>query len=149
MKRRNLLVGCVALLVICAVVAGVGWVLVGPAILNVINAVAAANNASNVFMNTVIAKDFTKAYGMVHPSQQTSFGGSPDQMKQLFTSNDWIPSSFTSTNAQAGTDAIVNGTGNFGGTTKYVEIDLRKDGDTWKILGFRADVNPPTVTPSS
>jgi hypothetical protein len=61
----------------------------------VINAVAAPITANNDFINALIAKDYTKAYAMVHPSQQTSFGGSPEGMQQTLSERGWEPSSYT------------------------------------------------------
>lgn len=151
MKLRNILIGCVALLVICAVAVAVAFAVAGPAISNIFNSIAAPITASNDFMNAVVAKDYTKAYGLVHSSQQTSFGGSSDGMKQLFSGNGWEPSAFTFSQMQSLTtgDAVVNDTGTFSGTTKYITMFLRKDGDVWKILGFNVSTTQPTAIPTS
>ncbi len=143
----------VIVLVIACLVCGVGaYVILGPAIskaVNIVADIAVPLTTSQEFMTAVTAKDYAKAYSMVHPSQQASFGGSADGMKQLFESQSMEPSTFALTNVQVGGDAIVNGTGTFGGASKYVYISLRKDGDTWKILGVNINDNPPTATPAS
>ncbi|MBI1281603.1 MAG: hypothetical protein GC179_25980 [Anaerolineaceae bacterium] len=41
----------------------------------------------------------------------------------------------------------MNGTGTFGGAQKYVYIYLRKDGDTWKIIGIEVNNNAPPQHP--
>lgn len=45
-------------------------------------------------------------------------------------------------------DAIVNGTGTFGGKMRYVYLSLKKNGDAWKILGLEVNDNAPTATPA-
>src|SRR5262249_37336136 len=100
-------------------------------------------------MTAVKAQDYAKAYNMVHPSQQADFGGSPDGMKQKFSAAGWEPTTFTLTNINVSGDATVNGTGTFGGSQKYIYIYLRKDGDTWKILGLGINRTAPTATPTS
>ena len=146
---KSILTIVIVLVVACIVVAGLAYVVAGPAISGLINAVAAPITASNDFMNALIAKDYTKAYGMVHSSQQSSFGGSPEAMQQQFSTQGLQPTTYKFANVQVGTDALVNGTGTFGGNTKYVYISLRKDGDTWKILGLDVNDNAPTATPTS
>lgn len=145
---RSILTVVLVLIVAAVVCIGAVFVVAGPAIGNLVNALAAPISASQDFMNDLIAKDYTKAYGMVHPEQQESFGGSPEGMQQLLGDNNMLPSSFTFANVQVGTDAIANGTGTFDGKTKYVHISLRKSGDTWKIIGLEVNDNAPTATPS-
>src|SRR5260221_7238383 len=77
------------------------------------NTIAAPITTSNDFMTALIAKDYAKAYDMVIPDQQSAFGGSADGMQQLFSSKGIEPSSFTFTNINIGSDAVVNGTGTF------------------------------------
>lgn len=145
---RNLIIVAVVLIVGALVCVGVVFAVAGPAISNVFNAIAAPITASNDFMNALIAKDYTKAYGMVHPSQQEAFGGDVAGMEQVLSEQGLLPSIYTFANVQIGTDALVNGTGTFGGKTKYVYISLRKDGETWKIIGMEVNDNAPTATPS-
>jgi hypothetical protein len=139
----------VVILLIVAAVVCVGAVAVAwPAISNVVNAVAAPITASQDFMNDLIAKDYTKAYAMIHPSEQQDFGGSADGMQQTLSDQGITPTTFTFTNVQIGSDALVNGTGTFDGKTRYVYISLRKDGDAWKIIGIQVNDNAPTATPA-
>jgi hypothetical protein len=143
---RSIVTVIIVLVVACLVCSVGAYVVVGPTVMNVFNALTAPITASNDFVNAVIANDYTKAYGLVHPTAQSAFGGSPDQMKELLTSEGLVPSNFTATNVNITGDAFVNGTGTFGGSTKYVYITLRKDGDNWKILNIEANNNPPTAT---
>jgi len=139
----------VVILLIVAAVVCVGAVAVAwPAISNVVNAVAAPITASQDFMNDLIAKNYTKAYAMVHSSAQQEFGGSADAMQQLLSDNGITPSTFTFTNVQLGDNALVNGTGTFDGKTRYVYIILAKDGDPWKIVNIRVSDDAPTATPA-
>src|ERR1041385_3452395 len=143
MKLRNILIGCgIVLVVIC--IGGAAIVYFGGKA--VVDTIGAPITASNDFMAALIAKDYTKAYGMVIPAQQASFGGSPDGMQQLISGKGWEPTSYTFLNFQLGSDAIVNDTGVFGGSTKYVYINLRQDGGTWKILGLDVNDTAPTAT---
>ena len=115
------------------------------------NILADPLTAGNDFMNALIANDFTKAFGMVYPSQQINFGGTPDGMRQLFMGKGWTPSSFTSTGVAALTSGqvVVNGTGNFDGNIKYVTLVMENDGDAWKIAGFNVSTNQPTAIPTA
>jgi hypothetical protein len=150
---RNILMVIGALVLACIVCGVISYAVAGPAIMNVINALAAPITANNDFMTALVNKDYTKAYGMIQPSQQQKFGGSPDGLKQFITDKSMDPSSFTFTNIQITatntTDALVNDTGVFGGKTQYVYLSLSKDGDTWKISDLQVNDNAPTATPTS
>ena len=148
---RSLVTIIIILIVACVALAGIAWVVAGPTIVNLFNALAAPLNTSNDFMTAVQAKNYTKAYGLIISTQQTNFGGSSDGMQQLFESNGWEPSSYNSTDVAALTSGqtVVNGSGSFGGTTKYVTLILQKEGDTWKIAGFNVSATPPTPIPTS
>ncbi|MHB8625781.1 MAG: hypothetical protein ACYDBJ_01435 [Aggregatilineales bacterium] len=145
---RSIVTVIIVLVIACIALAGIAYVVAGPAIINLFNAIAAPISASNDFMNDLIAKDYTKAYSLIHPSQQANFGGSAQAMQQSFSGQE--PSSYTFASAQTLTtgQTVVNGTGNFGGTTKYVTMFLQKDGDTWKIVQFGISDNQPTAIPT-
>ncbi len=145
---RSILTVVIVLIIAAVVCVGVVFVVAGPAVSNLFNAIAAPITASNDFMNALIAKDYTKAYGMVHPSQQEAFGGDAAGLEQVLTEQGILPTTFTSTYVNIIGDAIVNGTGTFDGKMKYVYVNLRKDGDTWKILGLEVNDNAPTATPT-
>lgn len=145
---RTIIIVVVALILGVVVCGGIALAVAGPAISNLFNAFAAPITASNDFMNALIAKDYTKAFTMIHPEQQEAFGGDADGMEQILSEQGIEPSTFTTTNVQIGTDALVNGTGTFNGSMKYVYVSLRKDGDTWKILGIEVNNNAPTATPA-
>ena len=145
---RSILTVIIALIIGSVVCVGIVVVVAGPAISNLFNTLAAPITVSQDFMNALIAKDYTKAYGMVHPSQKESFGGSAEGMQKVLSDNALEPSSFTFTYVQIIGDAIVNGTGIFGGENKYVYVNLRKDGDAWKIIGLEVNNTAPTATPS-
>jgi len=146
---RSIVTVVLVLIVAVVICGGLAYVIVGPAISTAFNSVAAPISANNDFMNALIAKDYTKAYGLIHSTQQNSFGGSPQGMQKVFSAKGWAPSSYTFANIQVGTDAIANGSAVFNGATQYVYISLRKDGDAWKILGLDINGNAPTATPSS
>ena len=147
MKLRNVLIGCGIVLIVACIGGAVALYFGGKA---VVNTIGAPITASNDFMAALIAKDYTKAYGMVLPAQQSNFGGSADGMKQMFADKGLEPASYQFLNFQLlGSDAIVNDTGSFGGNTKYVYVNLRQDGDAWKILGLQVNDNPPTATPAA
>src|SRR5258708_462948 len=143
MKLRNILIGCGIVLVIVCIGGAAVVYFCGK---TVVDAFAAPITANNDFMNALIAKDYAKAYGLVSPSQQTAFGGSADGMKQLISSKQWEPSSYTFSNIQLTSGALINGTGSFGGTTKYVYIALQKERDTWKVAQLDVNDNAPTAT---
>lgn len=146
---RTILTIIVALIVACAVCGIVAYVVVGPSITKVFNTVVAPLTAGNDFMTALVAKDYPKAYAMISPAQQASFGGSPDGLKETLASKGMEPSSFSLNNFQFNdTDAIVNGTGSFSGNTKYVYLYLKKEGDNWKVNGMDINDNPPTATPT-
>jgi hypothetical protein len=147
---RSIITVIVVMLFACVICGGVAYVVAGPAIANVINAFGAPLLATNDFMNALVAKDYTKAYGLIHSSQQANFGGSADGLKQLITDKGLQPSTFSVTNIQiSNSDALVNGTGTFGGASKYVYVNLSKDGETWKVMGLQVSDQAPTATPSS
>jgi hypothetical protein len=146
---RSIVTVIIVLIVACVVCGVVGYFVVGPSVMNVVNTFAAPLTTSNDFMTALTTKDYAKAYGLVHPSQQEAFGGSPEGMQQKLDSGGMLPTTFALTNIQIGTDAIVNGTGTFNGNQKYVYISLRKDGDNWKIIGLDVNDNAPTATPAS
>ena len=145
---RNIVVVIIVLIVACIVCGVVGYVVVGPSIMNVVNTLAAPLVTGNDFMTAVTAQDYTKAYGLVHPSQQATFGGSPEGMKQLFADRQLQSSSFALSNVQVGTGAKVSGTGTFSGNSKYVYLYLEKDGDAWKIARIEVNDDAPTATPA-
>src|SRR5882757_3012401 len=97
---RRILTAVIVLIIACVVLGGIAYVVAGPAIGKLINAFAAPISANNDFMTALIAKDYTKAYSLIHPSQQASFGASPDGMKQMFGTNGWEPSTYTFSNIQ-------------------------------------------------
>jgi len=146
---RNILIVAVVLIVGALVCVGVVVAVAGPAISNVFNALAAPITANNDFMNALIAKDYTKAYGMIHPEQQEAFGGDAAGMEQVLSEQGLLPSSYSFTNVNIFNDqAMVNGTGVFGGKMKYVYLSLKKNGDAWKIIGLEVNENAPTATPA-
>lgn len=146
---RNLLIVVIVLIVGALVCVGVAFAVAGPAIGNLVNALAAPISANNDFMNALIAKDYTKAYSMVHPEQQEAFGGDAAGMEQVLSEQGLLPSTYTFTNVNIFNDqAMVNGTGLFDGKLKYVYLSLKKDGDTWKIIGLEVNDNAPTATPA-
>lgn len=138
----------IVLLIVAAVVCVGVIAIAAPSIGNLVNAIAAPISSSNDFMTDLIAKDYTKAFALIHPSQKEAFGNDADGMEQILSDQGITPSSYTSTNVQVGSDALVNGTGTFDGKTRYVYISLSKDGDTWKIIGIQVNDNAPTATPT-
>ncbi len=147
---RRILTVVIVLIVACLVCGGLAFVIAGPAISSAINTLAAPISANNDFMTAVVAKDFNKAYAMIHPSQQASFGGSSDGMQKLFEGNGWLPSAYQFANIQVGdTQATANGTASFSDGSKYVYVSLQKDGSIWKILGVNINSTAPTATPTS
>jgi hypothetical protein len=146
MKLKNIVIGCAVLLVIACIAGGAFVVFGGKALLDTFGPPV---TASNDFMTALTAKAYAKAYGMILPSQQAAFGGSPEGLQQLITDKQWSPSSFSLPSVHVGTGAQVNGTGVFGGATRYVYITLGKDGDAWKISSLEVSDNAPTPTPAS
>src|SRR5260221_7901341 len=144
MKLRTILIVCgIVFVIVC--IGGAAVVYFGGKA--VVDAFAAPITANNDFMNALIAKDYAKAYGMVSPSQQAAFGGSADGMQQLISSKQWEPSSYTFSNIQLTSGALINGSGSFGGSTKYIYIALQKEGGTWKITQLDVNDKAPTATP--
>jgi hypothetical protein len=140
MTKRTILiiVGVLALAcVACVVIAGV---ITGGAVFAVLNVFGKpVTDTANDFMVAVKNNDYVKAYNLVIPEQQTSFGGSPDGMKDLFQRNNWAdPVDWTFTNFNVtDNEAVVTGTVTLKGNVKNnVRIDLRNPGNQWKILGF-------------
>src|SRR5262249_32591867 len=131
---------------------GVGaYVIIGPSVANVFNAIAAPITTSQDFMTALVAKDYAKAYGLVDPSQQAAFGGSADGLQKALSDRGMLPTTFTFTNFSLGTNgSIVNGKGTFNGATKYVYTTLLKSGDnTYKVGQLDVNDNAPTATPPS
>jgi hypothetical protein len=146
MKLRNILIGCVIVLIIACIGGAAALYFGGKA---VVDAFGPPITASNDFMAALIAKDYAKAYSMGAPALQADFGGSPDGMKQAFVDKGLEPTAWTFANIHITSDADVNGTGTFGGNMKYVYMTLHKDGDTWKIQHLQINDNAPTPTPAS
>jgi len=144
---RSIVTVIIVLLVAALVCVGI-IVVAAPSIGNLVNAIAAPITASNDFMTDLIAKDYTKAFALIHPSQKEAFGSDADGMEQILSEQGIVPSSFTATNVQISGDALVNGTGIFDGAKKYVYVILSKDGDSWKIIGIQVNDNAPTATPA-
>ena len=138
----------IVLLVVAAVVCVGVIAIAAPSIGNLVNALAAPITASNDFMTALIAKDYTKAFTMIHPSQKEAFGNDAAGMEQVLSDNGIEPTTYTSTNVQINGNAFVNGTGTFDGKTRYVYMSLVKDGDTWKISSIEVNDNAPTPTPT-
>ena len=138
----------IVLLIVAAVVCVGVVAIAAPSIGNLVNAIAAPITASNDFMTALVAKDYTKAYGMILPSQQEAFGGNAQGMEQVLSENGIEPTSYTFTNVQLVGNAFVNGTGTFDGKTRYVYMSLVKDGDTWKISSIEVNDDAPTATPA-
>src|SRR5579859_77457 len=143
----------IGLIVACLVCIGVVYLVVGPSILKVVNTLAGPLVSTQTFFDDVVKGDYNGAYAQVHPSAQSSFGGSADGLKQALTTNGLIPTTFAVNNVQVGTNtageslAIVNGTGSFGGTTKYAYVQLKQDAGNWKITNIDVSTTAPTVTP--
>jgi hypothetical protein len=141
MNRRTIFIILGVAVLACVVCVVVATVLTGGAIFAVFNTVAKPmTDTANDFMNAVKSNDYVKAYNMVIPEQQASFGGSPDGMKALFQQNNWVDPvdwSFTNFNVQ-NNEGVVSGNATFKGNVKgNLEINLRNTGNQWKIVGLR------------
>ncbi len=136
---RNILIIVGVLVLACVVCVGGAFIVAGPAIGNVFNSVVGITTSATDFMTALKNNDYTKAYNMVVAEQQQSFGGSPDGMQQLFESKGWNePTNWTFSNTNVNNDqAVLSGDVNFkAGGSKRLEVNLKKSGDTWKIMGF-------------
>src|SRR5579859_2804408 len=76
-----------------------------PAVTTVDELTAAAVSEVNDFMSALIAKDYVKAFQMIHPSQQIAFGGSPLAMRLVLEAKGLEATSFTLTNIHVDLDA--------------------------------------------
>jgi len=136
---RNILIVVAVLVIGCIVCVGAAFALTGGAILTVFNAVVAPITASTDFMTAVKNNDYAKAYSMVDSAQQQAFGGSAQGMQQLFQDNSWNdPVSWDLHNTNINNDqAVVWGNVTYqSGGAKQMEVNLRKIGDAWKVMGF-------------
>ncbi len=156
-KRRSpILYIVIGLIVACLICAGVVYVVIRPAISavgNVITAMTTAKTNSDTFMNAIVAKDYTKAFGLVATSAQGTFGGSPSGMQTMIEGQNEEPTSYTYQGVNATTDAnnqlvvLINGTGSFNGTTRYVYLQLQQDGNDYKVTNYTVNDTAPTATP--
>lgn len=138
----------IGLIVACLVCIGVIYLVVGPSILKVVNTLAGPLVSTQTFFDDVVKGDYNGAYALVHPSAQTQFGGSADGLKQTLTTNNMVPTAFTVSNVNVSNGvALVNGTGAFGGATKYAYVQLQQDGNDWKLMNIQLSDTAPTVTP--
>lgn len=145
---RNILIGCGVLIFVCLVVVGIAFAVAGPSITKIFNAVAAPLTAGNDFMTAIVAKDYTKAQGMLSTDLKSQLA-TGDALKQVVVQLGGEPSNFTANGFNlSGTTAQVNGTSLVNGTTIYISLVLTQEGDTWKIAGFHGSATPPTATPS-
>jgi len=149
--RRNFLI-VISLLFAAGILSGVAVYIV--VVLSYSNVSNVPLRTSQDFMSALVAKDYTKAYGMIHLTYQADFGGSVVGMEDLFTSKGIEPASFILTNVNTGEDAFVSGTGTFAGKLKYIYIRLRKEdipveGNNWKIAELDVNDNLPTATPTN
>ena len=144
-RTRNIFI-VIGVLALACVVCVVVVVVVGGA---AVGAVAAPLLTANSFMTSLEAKDYTKAYSYIDPSQQAAFGGSADGLKTTLTGLGLAePTTHTLSNINVNNgDAVSTGTAVFGGTSKKIRVDMRKSGDNWKVIGFGPDNTPdPTAT---
>lgn len=145
---RNILIGCAVLIVVCVVLAGIAFAVAGPSITKIFNAVAAPLTAGNDFMTAIVAKDYTKAQGMLSADLKSKIT-SGDDLKQAIIQQGGEVSNYSSSGFQFNdTAAIVTGTGQANGSTLYITMALAKEGDTWKVSGYKGSTTPPTATPT-
>src|SRR5258707_2857859 len=91
---RNILLACGVLVVICLVLVGIAFAVAGPAITKVFNAVVAPVTAANDFMTAVVAKDYTKAQGLLSADLKSKITTAGD-LKQAIIEQGGEPASFT------------------------------------------------------
>lgn len=135
---RRILVIVVILALACIVCVGGVFVIGGPAIGNVFNSVVGLVTASTDFMTAVKNNDYAKAYSMIDPAQQQAFGGEAEGMQQLFQDRGWNnPTSWDLHSTNVTNDqAVVWGNVTYASGVKQMEVNLRKIGDAWKVMGF-------------
>ena len=145
---RNILLACGVIVVICVVLAVIAFLVAGPSIGKLVNAVVAPVTAANDFMTAVVAKDYTKAQTQLSADLKSQIA-TGDALKQFVMQLGGELSSFNSNGYNlSGTTAQVSGTGLVNGTTVYITLVLTQEGDTWKIAGIHGSTTPPTSTPT-
>lgn len=136
---RKILIILGAVVLACVILTGLALVVAGPAISNIFNSTAALGDTGNKFMTALKSEDYTTAFGMVLPAQQSALGGSADGLKQLLENGgvskpeNWNFTSFNINNDQGQVSGNVTYSGN---VTKTLSLVMTKSGDSWLIAGL-------------
>ena len=137
MRKLITILGVVVL--VCIVLSVIALLVAGPAIGRLFNSTVALTDTGGKFMTDLKNEDYTAAFSLVSPEQQSALGGSGDGLKQILENGQVSkPVSWNFTSFQ-----IVNDQGTVGGdvtyaenVTKTLQLVLTKSGDNWLIAGF-------------
>jgi len=99
-------------------------------------------------MTAIVAKDYTKAQGMLSSDLRSKIT-TGDDLKQAIVEQGGEPTSFTASGFNFSDNAaLVTGTAQVNGSPLYITMALAKEGDTWKISGYKGSTTPPTPAPT-
>jgi len=134
---RNIIIGLIALVVLCVCGCGAVFAISGGAIASVFSNVAAPAAVGTAFMTDLVAGNDSQAYALCTPALQNSLGSSAN-FTQRIDSSQARPTSWTFSNTSLNNNRTdLTGTANFvGGRTGTVSIAVVKVGNDWKVDAF-------------
>ena len=134
---RNIIIGLVALVLLCVCGCGALFVVTGGAIGTIFTQVAAPSAVGVQFLTATAAGDYTTAYGLCTPALQGLLGSPAGLGKRISDANALPVSwSFSSTNL-TNNRLDLGGTATFaGGRSGTVALVILKEGSDWKVDAF-------------
>jgi hypothetical protein len=134
---RNIIIGLIALVLLCVCGCGGLFVLTGGAIGTIFTQVAAPTAVGVQFLTNMEAGDYAKAYALCTPALQGVLG-SPAGLGKRISDAHAQPTSWSFGNSNLNNDRLeLSGTGTFsGGRSGTVSLVIVKAGSEWKVDGF-------------
>jgi hypothetical protein len=134
---RNIIIGLVALIVLCVCGTVCTLAVAGPAIANIFGQVAAPSAVGVQFLTNIAAGDYDKAYALCSPALQRALG-SPAALGKRIGDANAKPTAWTFSSTNLTNDRLeLSGTATFtGGRSGTVSLAIIKVGGDWKVDAF-------------
>ena len=134
---RNIIIGLIALVLLCACGCVGLFAVTGGAIGTIFTQVAAPAAVGATFMTDIVAGDYDKAYALCTPALQNALG-SPAGLGKRIGDARAQPVSFSFSNTNLNNDRLeLSGTAAFaGGRSGTVSLAIVKVGSDWKVDAF-------------
>jgi hypothetical protein len=134
---RNIIIGLIALVLLCVCACGGLFVVTGGAIATVFTQVGAPSAIGGEFLTAINLDDYAKAYSLCTPALQGELG-SPAGLGQRITNGNAKPASWSISNSNLNNNHLeMSGTATFtNGRTGTFSLVILKDGSDWKVDAF-------------